>query len=67
MEYQFKTRVYSESSLDKNLIVPLSKKQSHKLLNVLRMKTNEDIIIFNNVSGEWSAKVHIKKSTAKTT
>ncbi len=62
MEYQFKTRVYSESSLDKNLIVPLSKKQSHKLLNVLRMKTNEDIIIFNNVSGEWSAKVHIKKS-----
>jgi len=62
LEYQFKTRVYSESSLDKNLIVPLSKKQSHKLLNVLRMKTNEDIIIFNNVSGEWSAKVHIKKS-----
>ena len=62
MDYQFKTRVYSESCLDENSIIKLSSKQSHKLVNVLRMKTSDDIIIFNNISGEWSAKIDVNKS-----
>jgi len=62
LDYQFKTRVYNESSLDKHKNISLSLKQSHKLINVLRMKENDDILIFNNISGEWSAKIQIKKS-----
>ena len=62
MAYQFKTRVYDESSLDKKEKFSLSVKQSHKLINVLRMKDDDEIIIFNNIYGEWSAKIKIKKS-----
>ena len=62
MAYQFKTRVYDESSLDKQEKFGLSVKQSHKLINVLRMKDDDEIIIFNNIYGEWSAKIKIKKS-----
>ncbi len=62
LDYQFKTRVYNESFLDCNEVISLSVKQSHKLINVLRMKENDDIIIFNNISGEWGAKIKIKKS-----
>ena len=62
MEYQFKTRVYNESFLDNNEKISLTLKQSHKLINVLRMRENDDIIIFNNIYGEWSAKIKIKKS-----
>ena len=62
MAYQFKTRVYDESSLDKQEKFSLSVKQSHKLINVLRMKDDDEIIIFNNIYGEWSAKIKIKKS-----
>ena len=52
LDYQFKTRVYNESFLDCNEEISLSVNQSHKLINVLRMKENDDIIIFNNISGE---------------
>ena len=62
MDYQFKTRVYSESFLDYNEKIAFSVKQSHKLINVLRMKENDDIIIFNNIYGEWAAKIKINKS-----
>jgi 16S rRNA (uracil1498-N3)-methyltransferase len=61
--YQFKTRIYSESSLEKNTNVILTPKQSHKIINVLRMRTNDDIIIFNNNYGEWLGKIMIQKST----
>ena len=63
MGYQFKTRIYSESSLEKNTNVILSPKQSHKIINVLRMKANDDIIIFNSNYGEWLGKIIIQKYT----
>ena len=62
MGYQFKTRIYSESALEKNTNVILSIKQSHKIINVLRMKANDDIIIFNSNYGEWLGKIIIQKS-----
>ena len=62
MGYQFKTRIYNESSLDKNTNVILTPKQSHKIINVLRMKTNDDVIIFNSNFGEWLGKIIIEKS-----
>ena len=62
MGYQFKTRIYSESSLEKNTHVILSIKQSHKIINVLRMKANDGIIIFNSNYGEWLGKIIIQKS-----
>ena len=62
MDYQFKTRIYTESSLAKNTNVILTLKQSHKIINVLRMKANDDIIIFNSNFGEWIGKIVIQKS-----
>ena len=62
MDYQFKTRIYSESALEKNVQIVLSKKQSHKIINVLRMKESDDIVIFNHVYGEWAGKIQIKKT-----
>jgi 16S rRNA (uracil1498-N3)-methyltransferase len=62
LAYQFKTRIYSESALAENAKVLLTSKQSHKIINVLRMKTNEDIVIFNSNCGEWLGNIIIQKS-----
>ena len=62
LNYQFKTRIYSEFSLEKNAKIILTKKQSHKIINVLRMKTDDDILIFNNIYGEWIGKINITNS-----
>ena len=62
MGYQSKTRIHSEFFLEKNANILLTLKQSHKIINVLRMKNNDDIIIFNDASGEWLGKIIIQKS-----
>tara|TARA_B110001454_G_scaffold97560_1_gene92360 strand:- start:1367 stop:2083 length:717 start_codon:yes stop_codon:yes gene_type:complete len=60
--YQSKTRIHSGFFLEKNANILLTSKQSHKIINVLRMKNNDDIILFNDVSGEWLGKIIIQKS-----
>ena len=62
MGYQSKTRIHSGFFLEKNANILLTSKQSHKIIHVLRMKNNDDIIIFNDASGEWLGKIIIQKS-----
>ena len=52
-----KTRIFIRKSISSNLIIYIKRKQHHFLKNVLRVKINDYINIFDGVSGEWSATV----------
>ena len=62
MDYKFKTRIYSESSLSKNASINLNSKVLHKLLNVLRLKSGDSVKVFNNKDGEWIGKFIVGKN-----
>ena len=47
----------TENILDLNQKYLLNKTQSHYLKNVLRLKTDSEIFIFNNKDGEFKAKI----------
>ena len=55
--YQPKIRLHISDKLipDKRLIISL--KQSHYLINVMRKKIDENLLIFNDVCGEYLAKI----------
>ena len=52
----FKTRLFLESDIKKHQTIYLSKRHTHFLVNVLRVKPDEKISIFNSQSGEWETK-----------
>ena len=62
MAYSFKTRLFTSSFLSKNTEVSLNSLQSHKIINVLRLKTGNLINLFNNRDGEWNGKLQIIKN-----
>ena len=55
--YQPKIRLHISDKLipDKRLIISL--KQSHYLINVMRKKIDENLLIFNDDCGEYLAKI----------
>ena len=53
-----KTRIFIDQTISKNLILYIKKKQHHFLKNVLRLKINDEINIFNGISGEWQTKIN---------
>lgn len=50
-------RIYQNINLAENETITLDKAASHHLLNVLRIKKSEPIIIFNGQGGEFEAEV----------
>ena len=52
-----KTRLYVEKKLSPNIMVYIKNKQHHFLKNVLRIKIQDNILIFDGLSGEWLSKV----------
>lgn len=52
-----KIRLFLEQELSDNLVVPLDKKQSHYLNKVLRCKENDEIFVFDDKNGEFSARI----------
>ena len=52
-----KTRIFVGKSISLNLMVYIKDKQHHFLKNVLRVKINDEINIFDGISGEWKTKV----------
>ena len=52
-----KTRIFVNKSLSLNLIIYVKDKQRHFLKNVMRIKVNDIINIFDGISGEWISKV----------
>ncbi|MDC0057623.1 16S rRNA (uracil(1498)-N(3))-methyltransferase [Pelagibacteraceae bacterium] len=52
-----KTRLFLENQISLNLMIYIKGKQHHFLKNVLRIKINDTLSIFDGVTGEWHANV----------
>ena len=52
-----KTRIYISKSISSNLLIYIKDKQHHFLKNVLRVKIEDEINIFDGNSGEWKTKI----------
>ena len=52
-----KTRLYVEKKLSANIMIYIKNKQHHFLKNVLRIKIQDNILIFDGLTGEWLSKV----------
>ena len=52
-----KTRIFANKKLSNNMIIYIKEKQNHFLKNVLRVKINDEIIVFDNQTGEWLSKI----------
>ena len=52
-----KTRLYVEKKLSANILIYIKNKQHHFLKNVLRIKIQDNILIFDGLTGEWLSKV----------
>jgi RNA methyltransferase, RsmE family len=53
----FKTRIYINKLISSSLLIYIKDKQHHFLKNVLRIKINDKIIVFDGKTGEWEAVV----------
>jgi 16S rRNA (uracil1498-N3)-methyltransferase len=54
--YDFRTpRVYVDTALAAGRDVPLDRDQANYLLNVLRLKGGDEVLLFNGRDGEWRA------------
>ena len=55
--YDFRTpRVYVDAPLATGLVASFDRAQANYLLNVLRLKHGEELLLFNGRDGEWQAK-----------
>ena len=52
-----KTRIFVNRSLSSNLMIYIKEKQHHFLKNVLRVNINDQVNIFNGISGEWKTTI----------
>ena len=52
-----KTRLYIEKKLSSNIMIYIKNKQHHFLKNVLRIKIQDKITVFDGLTGEWLSKV----------
>ncbi len=52
-----KTRLFIEKEISQNLMIYIKGKQLHFLKNVLRVKLDDIITIFDGISGEWYANI----------
>ena len=50
-------RIYTSNAINPRDHITLTSKQIHYIKNVLRIKKNEILRIFNGIDGEWLAKV----------
>ena len=52
-----KTRLYFDKKLSPNILIYIKEKQHHFLKNVLRIKVEDLITVFDGVTGEWITEV----------
>ena len=52
-----KTRLFIGKKLSLNMMIHIKEKQHHFLKNVLRCKINDEMILFDNQTGEWFAHI----------
>ena len=64
LSYKAKIRLYFPGKISLKSSVKLENKQVHYLINVMRKKIDDSILVFNNVNGEYLAKIsEIYKNT----
>ncbi len=55
-KYDFKTqRIFVDADLDENTEIATDRQQSNYLLNVLRLRDGDHVLLFNGRDGEWLA------------
>lgn len=55
-DYDFRNpRLYAAAPLAERVMVPLAPAQAHYLLNVMRLRPGDRVLVFNGRDGEWSA------------
>ena len=52
-----KTRLYINKKLSSNIMIYIKDKQHHFLKNVIRIKIQDNITVFDGITGEWISKV----------
>ena len=58
--YDFITRrLFVSQNLDEGQAIPLDRKQSNYMINVLRHKHEDNILLFNGRDGEWLSKLDV--------
>ena len=70
-----KTRIFINKEISANLLIYIKNKQHHFLKNVLRVNIDEEVNIFDGISGEWKSTIisinrdtivlKVKKNTKK--
>lgn len=55
------TRLYVSASLSLDARIRLSDEQTHYLMNVLRMKDGQNLQVFNETDGNWTAHLQMSK------
>ncbi len=56
--YEFRmTRLYVDAALPGDGAAPLTRDQTNYLLNVLRLKRGDELLLFNGRDGEWRARL----------
>jgi 16S rRNA (uracil1498-N3)-methyltransferase len=51
-------RLFVEGPLGEGLVLPLAREQANYLLNVLRLKEGDPVLLFNGRDGEWQAAIN---------
>ena len=51
-------RLFIDAALSPNAIVETEREQANYLLNVLRMRADDQLLVFNGRDGEWRAALH---------
>ena len=58
-----RVRLFVETSLRKDGIIPLNDKQKHYITKVMRLGLGNKLVVFNGKDGEWHAEItHISLS-----
>ena len=64
--YDFRSpRVHVEERLSAGTTIAPGKKQAHYLRNVLRLKSDDTVLLFNGRDGEWRAALSVAGKTAQ--
>lgn len=64
-KYDFRTiRLFVEAPLHEAAVVALNKSQAHYLSTVMRLKSNDRVLVFNGRDGEWDAAIEVQRRAA---
>jgi 16S rRNA (uracil1498-N3)-methyltransferase len=64
-KYEFRgIRLYVQAPLHEGALVTLTKPQAHYLTTVMRLKSNDRVLVFNGRDGEWDGAVELQKRAA---